>query len=297
MRDWRVFLLSPGFVLLPFQARAHDVFDPYSPGSLVGVSIEIDGARMPLYPAPDGSGRHYVEAREGAFYAVRLDNRTGERLGVVLSVDGLNAISGQRDASSSWAAPGRMYVLDPWGSTTVRGWRTSLSEVRQFTFVDERASYAARSGKANAKMGWIEIATYREKRRYVGQPWQPWEPRVRDRDQGDESSAGKDEPAPPTASSAPEAEGRAEGRAAARGLNRSGAADSYPGTGWGRAADDPAEVVSFDPERRPADVVTLRYEYASALRALGILPRPYWGRDRLREREHGVAGFAPPPAW
>jgi hypothetical protein len=282
-------------VLLPSQARAYDLHEPYSPGSLVGVSIEIEGRLAPLYPAPDGSGRHYLEAREGARYSVRLDNRTGERLGVVLTVDGLNAISGQRDASPSWAPPGRMYVLDPWGSTTVRGWRTSLSEVRRFTFVDERASYAARSGKANARMGWIEIGVYREAHRYVRRPWEPW---VRDRGRpDDESTARKDAPAPPTASSAPEAEGRSEGRAAARGLSREGPADSYPGTGWGHAADDPAEVVSFDPERRPADVVTLRYEYASGLRALGILPRPYWGRDRLGERERGLSGFAPPPAW
>ena len=83
-------------------------------------------------------------------------------MGVVLTVDGLNAISGERDTGR-----GRMYVLDPWQRTTVQGWRTSLQEVRQFTFVDERASYAARSGKANEKMGWIEIAAYRERRAFV----------------------------------------------------------------------------------------------------------------------------------
>ena len=292
MRDRRVLLPFLALLLLPPQARAYDAFEPYSPGSLVGVSIDIDGRPAPLYPAPDGSGRHYLEAREGARYAVRLDNRTGERLGVVLTVDGLNAISGQRDASSPWTPPGRMYILDPWGSTTVQGWRTSLSEVRRFTFVDERASYAARSGKANAKMGWIEIATYRERNRFVRRPWQSPEPWVRDRT--DEPGArGKDEPAPPTASSAPETEGRPSARA----LGRSQAADSYPGTGWGQASDDPAEVVTFAPEARPSDVVTLRYEYASALRALGILPWPHWGSDRLSERDRGLPGFAPPPAW
>ena len=35
----------------------------------------------------------------------------------------------------------------------------------------------------------------------------------------------------------------------------------------------------------------------SALRALGILPAPWWARDRLRERESGDAGFAKPPRW
>ena len=126
---------------------------PETPASLVAVSVELDDRPASLYPAVDGSGRFYVEARRGGRYAVALANRTGERVGVVLTVDGLNAISGGRDEGR-----GRMYVLDPWQRTTVRGWRTSLEEVRQFTFVDEQASYAARSGKANEKMGWIEVA-------------------------------------------------------------------------------------------------------------------------------------------
>ena len=135
---------------------------PETAAALVAVSVELDGRRATLYPAPDGSGRYYVEARKGCRYSVALANRTGERVGVVLTVDGLNAISGERDAGR-----GRMYVLDPWQRTTVQGWRTSLQEVRQFTFVDERASYAARSDKANEKMGWIEIAAYRERRAFV----------------------------------------------------------------------------------------------------------------------------------
>src|SRR5207344_2010644 len=123
---------------------------------------QVDGRASSLYPAPDGSGRYYLEARPGSRYAVGLANRSGERVGVVLTVDGLNAISGARDT-----ARGRMYVLDPWQSTSVQGWRTSLQDVRQFTFVDERRSYATRSGQANEKMGWIEIAVYRERRPYV----------------------------------------------------------------------------------------------------------------------------------
>ncbi len=56
-------------------------------------------------------------------------------------------------------------------------------------------------------------------------------------------------------------------------------------------------VVSFEPESAPAERLTLRYEYRGALVDLGILPRPWYGRDRLRERERGVDGFAKPPAW
>ena len=261
-------LVAAGLLGVPAGAPAQDAYDPGLPGSRVAVSVEIDGRSSPLYPAPDGSGKRYLEAREGAAYAVHLENRTGERLGVALTVDGLNAISGVQAIPCACASPGRMYVLDPWDSTTVRGWRTSLSEVRRFTFVDERSSYAARSGKANGKMGWIEVSVYRERRPLVRQPW---EPRVRGEARPDNESS-KD-------------------------AARAPLSESYPGTGWGRSSDDPAEVVAFDPQPRAAETTTIRYEYAGALRALGILPRPDWGRDRLRDREKGTRGFAQPPAW
>jgi len=258
---------------------------PETAAALVAVSVELHGRRATLYPAPDASGRYYVEARKGCRYSVALANRTGERVGVVLTVDGLNAISGDRDAGR-----GRMYVLDPWQSTTVQGWRTSLEEVRQFTFVDERASYAARSDKANEKMGWIEIAAYRERRAFVRsfprseRPRHPG-PLESEGDPAGRSAAPANEPARDSAeAAAPQARGKAEARA-------------YPGTGWGDRAHDPVVLVSFDPESEPSERVTLRYEYRPALVALGILPRRVPPRDRLWERERAEAGFSQPPVW
>jgi hypothetical protein len=249
------------------------------PSSLVSVSVDVDGRTANLYPAPDGSGRQYLEARPGASYAVRMRNRTGERVAVQLTVDGLNAISGERQA----AGPGRMYILDPWQGSTIRGWRTSMEEIRQFTFVDEKASYAARSGKANGKMGWIEIAVYRERR--PAPVWRPWSENKRDSDsaRGDaEAGAPREEGARDKAAQAPAPAGRAQ---------------SYPGTGWGDRSTDHAVVVEFQPQANPAEQITLRYEYRSALQALGILPRPCCDRDRLSQREQGTDGFAQPPTW
>ena len=283
------------------------------PGARVGVTVEVEGRRAPLYPAPD-SDRFYLEARAGARYAVVLANRTRERLGVVLTVDGLNAISGQKDTGT-----GRMYVLGPWEQTTVQGWRSSMADVRQFTFVDERASYAARSGKANGHMGWIEVAVFREQRPLVAQPcWRApgcgdrpvdrrMEPEARATDEEARAKqAEKDRPDAAAAPPATEDEGARDRNDKAE--SRSGElyrpspapppARSFPGTGWGDRAYDPVTVVEFHAEPSAAERVTLRYEYASALRALGILPSPmYPGRDRLGERERGNLGFAPPPAW
>ena len=64
-------------------------------GDWVGVGIEVAGRRAPLYRAVDGTGRFYFEAFEGSRYELVLKNRTGQRLGVVVDVDGLNVISGE----------------------------------------------------------------------------------------------------------------------------------------------------------------------------------------------------------
>jgi hypothetical protein len=260
----------------------HDV-----PGQLVGVAVEVGGRPARLYPAPDGSGRHYVEAREGASYALRLTNHCGERLGVVVTVDGLNAISGARDQGR-----GRMYVLDPWQQTTVRGWRTSLQDVRRFTFVEEEASYAARSGKANARMGWIELAVYRERRHWSRRDLP--DDRVSRGPGEDSASPGRAEAPAPEARGTDSAEAEARPRAKSQADTR---ARSYPGTGWGRSARDPVVLVDFEPRRSPAQRTTLRYEYREALVALGVLPAPDALRDRLAERDRGRDGFAPPPLW
>jgi hypothetical protein len=250
------------------------------PGPLIDVAVEVGGEPVPLYGAVDGSGRLYFEACEGRPYALRLSNRSHERLGAVVVVDGLNAISGEREDIGR-GRPGRLYVLAPWSEVEVRGWRTSLDQVRQFTFVDERSSYSARAGKANSRMGWVEVAVYRDRAgAHVG-GWRRERPLAGAReDESDTAAAG-----PPSAEA-----GRSSGDTAksARGDR------SYPGTGWGDAAWDPATEVRFDAVPHAVEHTKLRYEYAPALRALGILPRPWWGRDRLRERDRGE-GLARPP--
>jgi hypothetical protein len=200
-------------------------------------------------------------------------------------VDGLNAISGERETGR-----GRMYVLDPWQRTSVQGWRTSLQEVRQFTFVDERASYAARSAKANEKMGWIEIAAYRERRAFVRSAPRQELP-ARPAPVESESDAAGRSAAPANEAARDSAEGTAPKRHA------DAQARAYPGTGWGDRAHDPVVLVSFDPESEPSECVTLRYEYRPALVALGVLPRRVPPRDRLWERDRAEPGFSPPPLW
>ena len=53
-------------------AEAHRPIPPSAAGSLVAVTIEVDGSTTPLYPAPDGSRRFYLEARQNRPYSRSL---------------------------------------------------------------------------------------------------------------------------------------------------------------------------------------------------------------------------------
>jgi hypothetical protein len=110
-------------------------------GRLVDVRLydATDGRELPLYR--DG-GRMFVPGTPGNRYRVVLENRTGERLLAVLSVDGVNAVTGQ---TASPAQSG--YVLGPWERTEIRGWRKSMQESAEFYFTELPDSYAARTGR------------------------------------------------------------------------------------------------------------------------------------------------------
>jgi hypothetical protein len=175
-----------------------------------------------------------------------------------------------------------MYVLDPWSTTVIRGWRRSLGEVQSFIFVDEKRSYAARTGQMNGRVGWIDVAVHREHPRVVVTP-RPCCDQDRLDEGGGRANAEREQSGSPGSMPSAAHEER----------NKSGR--SHPGTGWGEALEDGAYLVEFEAEAAPSQRVTLRYEYAPALRALGILPEPR--QDRLTECENGEWGFARPPRF
>ncbi len=189
-----------------------------------------------------------------------------------------------------------MYVLGPWETAVIRGWRTSLDEVRRFVFVDEQRSYAERTGQANGDMGWIRVMSFHENRPIA------WNRKVQLYRDSPEGQRRLDEPAPvPAPSTENEQDGRPMakrealgGEAGAKDQLAPGAPESFPGTGWGERRDDPVRRVEFHPMRYAADQLVLRYEYESGLQALGIFPDRRW---RLRDREQGQMGFAQPPRW
>jgi len=262
-------------------------------GQIVDVRVRVDGEQTPLYVRPWSwdTRRRYFEAIQGGHYSVELRNLTDRRIGVLMSVDGLNVVSGLRSSLE----PGEgMYVLGPFQTAEIRGWRTSLDEVRQFVFVDEARSYASRTGQANGDMGWIRVAAFEELRPVALGFTMP-----RDRAER-RATDGTPEPREPAKDHAPaDEEGvRREGSAAPRAqgyaqdeLSRGRDDSSFPGTGWGERSEDHVIRTEFRAERVATDQLVLRYEYASGLGQLGIYTR----ERRIWDREDGALGFAQAP--
>lgn len=254
---------------------------PLSATSLVDIDL-IDRDNGQWLPEYTHRGRIYVPGVPGNRYGVRLSNNSGERVLVVLSVDGVNAVSG-KTAHPAQAG----YVLAPWQSTEINGWRKSLDDVAQFYFTDLPDSYAARTGRPD-NVGVIGIAVFRERQHYIPYPQPVGPPIARDDAQGNRSEA------------------KPSARAAAPARESSAAADSIysqesrPRLGTGHGAREWAPVGQTDfvrASRSPVQVTQLRYDDLDALAAMGVLPRPqpYWGRDAPRAFPGSFV--ADPPAW
>ena len=113
--------------------------------------------------------RSYLQAEKGARYQVRVRNTTGERLGLVIAVDGRNIING---AKSELARAEPMYVLDAWDTQNYAGWRANLDAINEFYFTDWSDSYAEAFGDRSAR-GVIAVAVYGE----VAPPRPVYQPR------------------------------------------------------------------------------------------------------------------------
>ncbi len=115
------------------------------------------GGRRNFLKAYTGGNRKFVIGENSERYAIFLKNRTNARLEFVVSVDGLDVISGQ---PASFQSSG--YVLDPAESITIDGWRRSTDKVAAFRFGSVAASYAALTQESSRNVGVIGIAAFHE---------------------------------------------------------------------------------------------------------------------------------------
>jgi hypothetical protein len=237
-------------------------------GSLARIDVydRTAGRALPVYPH---RGSDYIAGEPGHEYAVRIRNCSGRRMLAVVSVDGVNVVTG---ATASPEQSG--YVIEPGDYVNVDGWRKDMQQAAAFYFTDPSDSYASRTGRPD-DLGVIGVALFVEAVPPASDAV-ALENSGRARSSGDFSEKARAERAP----SAPAL-----------------AAEPSLGTGHGQRVDSPAQYVAFErASSRPDDVVRLRYESRDRLASLGILPRPpRWPATREPNAFPAAMSFVPDP--
>jgi hypothetical protein len=228
-------------------------------GGIADLSVydRTEGRRLPVYWQ---GGRAYVAGRPGNEYQITLRSRQHEEVLAVVSVDGVNVVTGQGAEPSQSG-----YVLAPRGSLDIQGWRRNLGETAAFYFTSLGASYAARTGRPD-NVGVIGVALFRKK--------------------------APPPPVPFSAAPAQSARSAAEpASGAAADLSRR---EERVGTGHGRREASRAVQVQFERATSvPAEIVTLYYDSHANLVARGIIREP--GRQPWPAAPLPFPGFVPDP--
>lgn len=236
-------------------------------GQLADVRIinRDNGEILPVYRH---RGELWVAGEPGARYAVELYNRSRRRLLNVVSVDGVNVITGETAAFDQAG-----YVLTPGQRYDVSGWRKSRREIAAFEFTRLSRSYAARTGRPD-DVGVIGVAVFRERPGYRA-PEAEIYGRSAPVPQGEESFQGKSH--------------RSDGPSAA---------GPQLGTGHGDRERDRVGYTDFERRsHRPEEIVRIRYNSRANLIAMGVIPAQQRPAPDYRPRAFPGArpGFVPDP--
>jgi hypothetical protein len=272
------------------------------PAAAVGRLADLtvyDRAEHRELPVYWHAGRAYVVGKPGNEYQVTVRNQLGQDVLAVISVDGVNVVSGQ---TASPAQSG--YVLDAWRELDVKGWRKSLNRTAAFYFTSLPDSYAARTGRPD-DVGVIGIALFRRKPEPPPVYFDWHSQRRRNEAEGraypapaPEAPSGAQAPAASQAPSDSQAAPAEKSLGAARDFSSGARAkrEERLGTGHGRSERSDARHVTFERATdHPEEVITLYYDSYQNLVRRGIIaaaaPEP-------REPRPFPSRFAPdPPRW
>ena len=223
-------------------------------GRMADVEI-YDRAAARTLPIYESGGHWFVAGRPGNEYQVTIRNRDHSDLLAVVSVDGVNVVTGETAASAQSG-----YVIERGRPLSIAGWRKSLEKIAAFYFTDLGDSYAARTGRPD-NVGVIGVALFRRRPQPLAELEQP--------------------------------KARAEADAASDSAQRSAAPPAPErkiGTGHGRSQHAPAHYVEFERESdQAAEVIAIHYDTYANLVARGVI------REERKLPSAFPGGFVPDP--
>ena len=245
------------------------------PAAAVGNIADIvvhDRAQNRTLPVYMHEGRHYVVGNPGTEYEIRMRNRLRGDILTVVSVDGVDVMSGD---TAGWDQGG--YVLGAYQGFDIKGWRKSLDRVAAFYFTALPDSYAARTGRPG-NVGVIGVAVFRRKPEPVAQYSPPSRlARAAEADASAPASAlAESRGAGPASSPArDDLAGLGSGTGSRAEAQSSVQKSTRLGTGHGRS--EVSQVIHTEFERAtsaPAEVITIYYDSYRNLVAQGVIRVP-----------------------
>lgn len=239
-------------------------------GNLASVTVHDRAANRDL-PVYWHEGRAYVVGRPGNEYQVTIRNRAGEDLLAVISVDGVNVLSGETASPQQGG-----YIVAPGERVAIRGWRKSMEEVASFYFTTLGDSYAARTGRPD-NVGVIGVALFKRKQHHYPRPYSSAAPEPLGEAQNKRAEDSHGAPARESSAFAP-------------GLPRQ--APSAPlGTGHGSRETAPVRWTHFERSTvDPVETIAIHYDSYRNLVARGIVHSPVAPRN-----PQPFPGFVPDP--
>lgn len=271
-----------------------------SPDGKYSFQLESDGYSLPTYYH---NGYTYVEGIRGNRYNIRVFNRSAARVEAVVTVDGRDAITGQPGDYKA----NRGYVIEPYGSVLIKGFRTSWSNVAGFYFTDIEDSYSARVGTPQ-NVGVIGVAIFEEKQRRVYRR-DPIRGTPSPRKRGLGTGYGEASPSYESEDMAHPSEISPKSSASER-RSRRGGASAMPstvpapsqnmGTGYGGSEYSPASETEFRRDsRNPEARLSIYYDDRESLISRGVIPRavhrPVYRPGPNPFPANRDPGFTPPP--
>jgi hypothetical protein len=127
---------------------------PTARGMVTVRVVDENGLSLPTLNA---SGRSLVIGEHGDRYAIEIQNNSGNRFEAVVTVDGLDVIDGKPGNFSK-----RGYLVQPFATVAIDGFRQSMDEVAAFRFGSVRNSYAGKKGD-DRNVGVIGVAVFEER--------------------------------------------------------------------------------------------------------------------------------------
>jgi hypothetical protein len=125
----------------------------------IEMTVHVNGRSVKEYTH---QGMSFIEARDGTNYTIKLKNNLGQRAMAVVSVDGLDVVSGKNAAETDTG-----YIIDAHESTEIKGYRISDNDSAAFVFTNKGKSYVQNVKGDARNCGVIGVRAFSEKVNWI----------------------------------------------------------------------------------------------------------------------------------